>query len=513
MKAQRLSGYTAQLFLSFIFISLFVTAPAVCETLDPIPDIIVVKIPVSSVSAPAASHFVDGCSINRISFTEKGAITQNLAPRFLSARDPSLSPDMNKILFAGKRYQSSYYQIYQMNIDGTNIEQLTDAKTHHSSPLQVGSLFYLNDTAPTPQIVFGRQTYDSPPITAFFASNLDGSKPRQITHNLFSDLEADVLPNGRLVFSSNNDIHLLDRPSAQLMAVNIDGTDLMPVSGDQSPNHHLRMASVGFNSRIYFIETNETDEFSGGSISSVSQLRPLHSYEKVTTSEDFIYPCPLPDSSLLASQKSQDGTYRLVKIGKKGGHSVLAAEKGYHLIDAQPIAARNQVRGRSSVVGFRHKNSGVFFCMDIYESDREEIRALEPGSVSEVLITEAKRSSGDADLPLIAVSNAPDSGDPGLLYYHRLIGKAPVEKDGSFHIRVPSETPLAFHLLDKQGKIVASQHSFTWVMHGESRGCIGCHEDRELTPANVFIEAVKKPPVELLPAEKARQPLSLREVK
>ncbi|MBW1899907.1 MAG: hypothetical protein JRI61_12770, partial [Deltaproteobacteria bacterium] len=77
--------------------------------------------------------------------------------------------------------------------------------------------------------------------------------------------------------------------------------------------------------------------------------------------------------------------------------------------------------------------------------------------------------------------------------FQRILGKIPVEKDGSFHVRVPSEIPLSFHLLDSNGMSVGRQKSFTWVMYGENRGCIGCHEDRELSPPNRFIDAVKKP--------------------
>ncbi len=173
---------------------------------------------------------------------------------------------------------------------------------------------------------------------------------------------------------------------------------------------------------------------------------------------------------------------------------------------------RKQARGRSSVVGFKHKDSGVFFCMNVYESDRADIKNLKPGSVKEVLITEGVRSEQNKNLPVIRVDSfSGDTGTP-LNYYHRILGKAPVEKDGSFHIRVPSETPVTFHLLDEKGGILASQKSWTWVMHGESRGCIGCHEDRELTPPNIFPQAVKIAPVELLSTAEQRIPIDMGKI-
>ena len=44
-----------------------------------------------------------------------------------------------------------------------------------------------------------------------------------------------------------------------------------------------------------------------------------------------------------------------------------------------------------------------------------------------------------------------------------------------------------------------------WVKHREPRGCIGCHEDPELTPENRLVQAVQRPGMQLtLPAQKRR---------
>jgi hypothetical protein len=87
----------------------------------------------------------------------------------------------------------------------------------------------------------------------------------------------------------------------------------------------------------------------------------------------------------------------------------------------------------------------------------------------------------------------------------RILGVVPVEPDGSFHIRVPAETPLNFQLLDENHMSVARQEAWTWVMGNENRGCIGCHEDRELSPPNILVAAVSKPAVDLsLSADKRK---------
>ena len=81
----------------------------------------------------------------------------------------------------------------------------------------------------------------------------------------------------------------------------------------------------------------------------------------------------------------------------------------------------------------------------------------------------------------------------------------PIEDDGSFHIEVPSGIPLRFAVLNGEGGTLAEQHSWTWVMPREWRGCIGCHEDREMVVPNVMADAFVKPVVRLVPSEGSHQ--------
>jgi len=83
------------------------------------------------------------------------------------------------------------------------------------------------------------------------------------------------------------------------------------------------------------------------------------------------------------------------------------------------------------------------------------------------------------------------------------IGEVPVERDGSFSMEVPARTPLRLETLNERGEILQAMSSWLWVMPQESRGCIGCHEDRERTPPNRHSHALMKRPVVLVGAEEA----------
>ena len=66
----------------------------------------------------------------------------------------------------------------------------------------------------------------------------------------------------------------------------------------------------------------------------------------------------------------------------------------------------------------------------------------------------------------------------------KLLGTAPVERDGSFFVQVPSEQPLQIELLDDAGKTLKREAGFFWMRRGEQRVCVGCHAGPETSPEN-----------------------------
>jgi len=461
------------------------------------PDIIFVQIPESE-SNSANSDIINRYSVKsrimRLSLRNKDQSPVSLTHDFYAACDPSVSFDGKSILFSGRKIKSDPWYIYQMRTDGSEKTKISKSAFDSVSPLHIGTLFYLNDTAPVDQIAYVRRSSNPLVPSSFYASNTDGTKPRGITFNLYSDTEPDVMPNGRLVFSSQKTNEgNLSQIRKRLMAVNIDGTDLMPFTGPANPLAHQKMARVGYNKRVYYIESDAAHDLDGGLLVSVSIYRSLHTRKEHSTVSDgyFHSPCPMPDGNVYIShkEKTNRSLYSIYRFDSKTNKRMEAVFRspGYHCVDTQILAPRTHARGRSSVVGFKHKDTGVFFCMDVYNSDRPEVKKLKRGSVHQVLVTEG-------------IYN----GRPDRLQ-EKILGQAPVEEDGSFHIRIPSETPVTFRLLDINGNPLVQQSSWIWVMHGESRGCVGCHEDRELSPPNRQITSVLREPDLLTPAHEERK--------
>lgn len=457
-----------------------------------------------------------------------------LTSGFVSACDPAVSFEGNQILFAGKKSENDRWQIWRMERDGENKTQLTHRTSDSFMPLYVGSLFHLDDPAPSDQFAFvGTETsqvneWGFGSNLALYAAKRDGSSVTKITFNLSSDFDPDVLPNGRIVYTSwrRSRMEKDGLGTFGLMAVNIDGTDLMPYYGNLDPPAFKGMARISPESgRVYYIESERSNWLAAGDIAYVTMRRPLHSH-RVLSHDDkglYAYPCALPDSGLIASYRSgeESGCFGLYRIDPETGErkEALYSSNEWHCVDAQVMASHPEVKGRASVANLQ-KQTGFFYCLSIYNSEIPGVKKLPSGSVKHVRILEGLPLAQDDLRTKIVPSQFPFAGTNSNQYNgtpftaSRILGIADVEEDGSFHVEVPAQIPLAFQLLNGRGMAIAEQRSWTWAIPWEKRGCIGCHEDREMAPPNRLVKAVvRKAQALTLPPERRRMVDFVHEIK
>ncbi len=288
----------------------------------------------------------------------------------------------------------------------------------------------------------------------------------------------------------------------------------MPFYGIFTSPKFKNMPRTSWDDRIYFIESDRSNWLGGGSISFTSFRRPLHTHEILNQPENAFYhsPCPLPDGNLLASYRSilPGSCFGIYRISPESGErlDLIFEQENWHCIDTHPLVPHPRVSGRSSVANFELK-TGIFYCLNSYITDRSG-KDIPEGTIKRVRVIEGvpiKKNMQRFNIPPILDTAGPGSNQyTGTLFGpRRILGVAPVEEDGSFHIDVPAGIPINFQLLDENNVAVQTQYSWTWVMPKESRGCIGCHEDREMSPPNRMVEAVIKPAVKLtLPPERRR---------
>jgi hypothetical protein len=65
---------------------------------------------------------------------------------------------------------------------------------------------------------------------------------------------------------------------------------------------------------------------------------------------------------------------------------------------------------------------------------------------------------------------------------NRILGTVPVEEDGSASFEVPAKRSIYLAILDKDDLSVKQMRSFFTLMPGENVSCIGCHEERTMSP-------------------------------
>ncbi|MBQ5788815.1 MAG: hypothetical protein IIW01_00875, partial [Thermoguttaceae bacterium] len=90
------------------------------------------------------------------------------------------------------------------------------------------------------------------------------------------------------------------------------------------------------------------------------------------------------------------------------------------------------------------------------------------------------------------------------------LGSVPVEADGSAHFKAPSRKPLYFQAVDETGRAVQTMRSEVYLQDGESRGCVGCHEQAGYTGRNAEKQslALGRAASEIAPGPRDARPFS-----
>jgi len=422
-----------------------------------------------------------------------------LAEGFHSVCEGSLSFDAKRILFSGKKKASDPWNIYEMGVDGLGVRQITRNAGNCRRASYQPKLYTIVSPEPWYQITFvsdaaGKMNeYGSAPATDLYSCKLDGSSQRRLTFNPSSDMDPFVMSSGRLLFASwrRSGLNRGVPGRVSLFGMGIDGTDYAAFSTDEGRRiKHMPCTTTG--GLAVFVEADRVGWDGAGYLSGVRLRRPLHSYQRITKASEGLFhsPSPLPDGKILVSRRPADGSgthgvFRLDPIS--GRRELVFDDPKYHDIQATVIHKRSEPDGRSTVVTAKDPN-GKLYCLNVYTSDLKDPKWMPPGTVKSVrVLAGVPQSAGKG--------GAKPNGIPPLIR-RRILGQVPIETDGSFNIEVPANTPIELQILDADG-LALRTCSWIWARNHEPRGCIGCHEDGELTPENRFQKAFERKPVSL----------------
>jgi hypothetical protein len=241
---------------------------------------------------------------------------------------------------------------------------------------------------------------------------------------------------------------------------------------------------------VIFVESDGSEPDRSGRLARVWLRRPLQTHEALgKTTGRYRDPHPLPDGRLLVSHDPEGKGFGLYAfdVSKEAPGERLFDDPSWNDVDGMAICARPEPLGRITMVNEKAKTAALT-CLNVYDSSLPEVSALPRGTVKKVRFIEGIPGRD---------RRAPQA---------RILGEAPVETDGSFLVQMVAETPFTLEILDGDDRVVGAMRSWIWLQRGDERGCMGCHENKEMSPENRITEALLKgkPWAVLSPPEERR---------
>ncbi len=449
------------------------------------------------------------------------------APLHGSFWRPDLSFDAKKIVFSFKPHNEKSFHLYEINVDGTGLVQLTDGIYDDLDPI------YLPDGEHVLFITTRGHNYVRcmPPTNAFMLARCDhdGHNIYLVSQSNEPEYLPSVLDDGRVIYTR---WEYTDKPlwrAQSLWTLNPDGTAANTFWGNQSvwPDLLKDARSIPNSRRVMFTGSAHHNWFSG-SVGIVDPTKgfnfpdgltkvtadvpwpesgngpvdPIESsrYHRSGDYPAYYSPYPLSEQDFLVSA-SRGGKFLLYLMDVDGNRELIyeGVNNIFHALPLKPrrlpplIPDRVQWPSREDRL---HPADGVIFSGNVYQGAPQELRGK--AHYLRILTIEPKTYTYWYKRPYIStgpvVSAVQSEG------VKRVIGTVPIETDGSVAFSAPSGVALHFQLLDGESRALQTMRSFTGVMPGEQRGCQGCHELHSTAPPlDAKPIALAKPPHKIAP--------------
>jgi hypothetical protein len=355
------------------------------------------------------------------------AAPRALVSGFAASADPAVSFDGGRVLFAGKQKPGESWQVYEVPAAGGVPHRITSGGEDCVRP------FYLPDD----KLVYSRRT---PHGYQLEIAPLAGGPPLRLTYSAGDHFATDVLRDGRVLFEAPH----AASAGRDLYTVYVDGSGVETVRCDHGLDRSAgRQLASG---DIVFVTSTGLARFTSARAVALPLAAPKGQYAGPAAELD--------SGELLISWRPDAKTpYALygLKPGRPQMEKVMANALQPVLVRQHPVPLRHPS-------GLGDRNGANLLCLNAYTS--------RDGNLPAGLIHAVRVFAQD------------DAGNTVKL------GEAPVEKDGSFFLTVPSERPLRFELMDKAARVVKSQKGWFWTRRGEQRVCVGCHAGPERAPDN-----------------------------
>src|SRR6266700_3173969 len=415
-----------------------------------------------------------------------------------------LSFDAKTVVFSAKLSDGDNYHLYSMNLDGTDLKQLTAGDNNYVYPIYVAGqkIFFETSKSVEPDAKQFQDEYERQTTAQVGTINLDGTNetlgPRNVSHRVSPAL----LPNGRVVYTEWR--HMGMTNDGHLRMMNQDMTGMREAFGGEKggegfTNSYLKARVVQTNTgadgstnyQMIAIGTSRDRTLQSGKLllidlngsefdSHAVDLTPLvpgdrtpsqlgvgrfYDAEVIGDPSNQTFLTSWADgpveSEILAMAQSNANFGLYVYNGKTHVRSPIYDDPAYWDVLARPIKPRAEPAPTSSPIS---GTSTTVAALNVYDSSLATIPA---GTVAKVRLIEG--FSGEEGARMFGSTEF----DGQSLY-----GELPINPDNSFAAKVPGNVPFHMQVIDKFAMSIVNESIWISGRAGEQRVCGGCHEDR-----------------------------------
>ena len=429
-----------------------------------------------------------------------------------------LSFDAKKVVFAYKRAPNQGFRIYEINIDGTGLRQLTfDAPEETELTDHYGERFRYEDLdpcyLPNGKIMLAstrsqrRVFCFGSTVTTLYVMDADGKNLRCISQGPVNEMAPSLMDNGLVIYTRWEYVDKGFGNVQSLWSMHPDGSGSAHVFKNDIilPAGMIDARSIPGSQRIVTVAAPHCglsvgpivlvdNRLNRRTAEAMTNITPELGYPGMSphrSGKTFGYfkePYPLSEKCFLVSynphpRDHEPTGYGIYALDAWGNRAELYRDPEISCFQPTPLRRRRRPLEIRPVAETEEEKPATLFMQDVYRG----LTGIERGRVKYLRVMEAIGVSWDdgwrsgqqgdgAGLQASAVSLRAD------VNIKKIHGIATVHQDGSAHFTVPPEKNLFFQALDENYMELQRMRTFVNLMPGEKRSCIGCHEQRKWSP-------------------------------